>query len=456
MKYSAYVLLLVVYTLVVLVFFRGITNFFFQDDFINIYIGWIRNLADIPNIITAFKQYPNNAYRPIPYYLFGNIIIYLFKLNPVATHISLFILHGLNIFLLLRFLRLYVTKSLALLLLLLIFYGLNVLHLGVLYWFSTDYILLGTTFFLLLCLLVLKYERRPDPKHFFLLLFVYILMLLTNESLFLAPLQLFIMSKIFNLKRITKLLYVTIVISIISFIFRIKISGFGNLPDYQFGSFIEIVSLVRWYLLRTINLPEGIKAMDNTSINLIYTGSLVLVICFLKLFKHLKMHWRKINLKLLFFGICWFFILGLPYFLLVHHETAYYLNTAYIGLIIAAGTLFAPIYENKKIKLSILTIVTATCYIVMSYVGVSFLNKTSWLVWRGEIARRYFFKTKNTYPILPQGATVVFTKTKIPLSEIRFALYEDKALQLYYLDPTLKVRYEENVTPGEWKYIISD
>src|SRR3989338_695685 len=124
---------------IILIFYRGLTVFFFQDDFVNMYIGWIKSIDDLKTMLFSFKYYPYSAYRPIPYYFFGFLIINVFHLNPVITHIVMYLIHLFNSFLLykisqkINFSKLQSTITALL-------YATSAIHIGALYWWSGHYV----------------------------------------------------------------------------------------------------------------------------------------------------------------------------------------------------------------------------------------------------------------------------------------------------------------------------
>lgn len=434
------------------VFYRGLFNFFFQDDFFNISLGWIHTPRDFFNIFTSFLRYPNNAFRPIPYYLFGSVIIHFFQLNSVLTHITLFLIHGLNIYLIWRLIGKF-TKKKTLQFSPSYLYAIHTVHFGVLYWLSADYLLFGTTFLLFLFFIILSYEHRPTPLKFFGFLFVFVLTLLTNEALFVLPVFLLFVQRIFHLKHIKKIIIPTILLSILSFLFRLRISGFSALPDYQIGTIPEVIKTFLWYIQRSLNISEGVRLMGRTEF---LASSALFIVAFLLTGYAMVFHAKsreKPDTKILIISVIFFLIFGAPFFLLAHHLSSYYMNTAVLGVIGMITFLWIPKMSGKT---TISPMLFFICFGLLSFVNIQFLNRTSWLVWRGEVARKYITLVKNRYPQLPKGSTVVFLPRSVSDSELSVALYNDIALKLLLNDPTFHTIIDRAhiSLPGEYR--VSD
>ncbi len=429
-------LTLILLILIILIFYRGLTVFFFQDDFVNMYIGWIKNIEDLKTMLLSFEYYPYSAYRPIPYFIFGFFIINLFKLDPVVTHIAMYLIHLFNSYLLYKIgQRINLSKlqsSLSAFL-----YASSAIHIGALYWWSGHYVAIGTTFFLLSIIIYLKYIQYKSTKIFWLTIFLYIGMLLSNESLFLMPFVFLAIAK-FKKANATLLLVFLSIISIFSFFFRKNISKFGELPDYTIGALSQILSTLKWYLLRIPNLPESIKSMPNEQkIIILVTFALMSFVIFLKIYKSKG---NILKSKIIGLGLIIFFACSFPYFLLPYHLSSYYLSSGFIGVAFIIGHILG-LRTHTINQYNILLTTFIFLWLLSVILNVQYINSTSWLVWRGEIARLYINKALTQYPSLPKGATVLFAKPKVPLGELKVALFGDKALRLYYNDKRLQVLY---------------
>jgi len=429
----------VIYFAVVLIFAPGLFNYFLQDDFFNMYKGWIGILSPISYL----------AFRPIPYELFGGFVVYVLGTNPILTHLFLLITHFLNIYLVWRLIGKF-AKNVWLQFFTSFLYGVSSIHFGVIFWLTANYLLSGTTILLIFLHILISHKSNPGKEKTTILIFLYLAMLLTNEIFVVLPLFLFFLS--LYKKQIKNLLPSLTLLSGLSIIFRFISKAYSQGADYAIGSISDIVRTVWWYILRGINIAEGIRAMDKLQLQSVFLCLTVIAVCtslaFFIFFKQKK----KPDRRILILAILWFILFAAPYFILTRHETAYYLNTALIGFAGVITYAWLPVLNQRQTKYKLLVVLFLTFYGLLSYLNIQFLQQTSWIVWRGEIARRYIQLAKSRYPSLPKGATLVFQKTAVPHKEISLALYNEYALKLIYKDETLKVIYDDThiLKPNEY------
>lgn len=425
--------------LVLFIFFKGISLHFFQDDFINMYIGWIQSPGDIKTLVTSFQTYPYNAFRPIPYYLYGFLIINVFKLDPVITHLLMFVTHVINALLLFLLLtKLGLQRRISWIISMI--YTLSPVHMGALYWWSGHYVTIGTTFFLLSLYTYTSYVQKKSIKLVLVTCVLFICMLFSNESLLLAPFVYTVISKI-KKRPIPKIFVATVcLISIASFIFRSVISKFSELPDYTIGNIQEFFETAKWYGFRIVNLPEGVQNMQQSAKITIY----ILILCMGVLCVYTLIQERnRLKSPFIFLGVSIFVTTMAPFFLLPNHLSSYYLSTGFIGISIIAGYILGYAFISNKIFIKSISCIIFLLFFITSFISVDFMNKTSWIVWRSENARKYIQKLKKSYPSLPKGSTVRFAGTIVTPGELNVALYNDKGVRLYYNDKTISVLYGE-------------
>lgn len=429
----------VIYFTVLAIFLNGFSNYFLQDDFYNIYRGWIGSFVPI--------QY--FAYRPIPYEIFGWVVVNLLGTNPILTHAILFIFHFLNIYLFWTLIG-RLTKNKKIQFFASFLYGTSSIHFGVLFWVTANYVLFGTTFFLFFLLILFSHKTSLTKGKLLLLLFVYLCMVLTNEVFLILPIF-FVVLSVFQ-KNIKHIIFPTTILSGLAIIFRILTQAYSKGPDYEVGSMGEIGKTIWWYVLRGFNLAEGVKLMDKTDKLLVSICVVFLILTFgIVLFIFAKTK-NKPDKKILILGLLSFLFFASPFFLLTRHATSYYLNTSVIGFIIAITYFWLPILEKKETKYQFLVFIFLAFYIFLSSINIRFAQKTSWIVRRGETARKYVSLAKKLYPALPKGATLVFGKATVDRNEISISLYDGFAFKLIYKDPTLKVIYGQThiLMPNEY------
>lgn len=426
--------------LTLLLFFKALVNPFFQDDFLLLWLGWLKESGDFWHFFAFVPHFP---YRPIAIHLLGALVVHGFRMNAIYSHLLLFGLHLINTLLVWRLIRL-LTKRYSTAYIGSVIYAVSTVQFIPLFWWATVYMVLGTTITLLLTLLLLKEQQTQRTIVSGWVLFL--LMLITNESLFVFPIYYLIYIKIFTSKNsVSPWPYIWIA----GFFVIIKIA-FGAYPvsgDYAIGSIVQIISTTKWYVLRAFNISEGIRQMPPFMKML--TSLLLGLWIVLWSFRVFKQRLKFFRLGLL--GLSWFFIFCGPFFLLVFHASPYYLNTALVGVVLFVAVGWTKRFNNS-IKEKLITTMWLSLYVSVSLININYLQKTHWVVWRAEIARTYMRLTKDLYPQLPKNATVIFTKTQVDPKEIRIALSDEKALQLLYNDPMLRVVYGD----GDDGYIVTD
>lgn len=441
------ILFLIVFAAILFVFYRGLFNFYFQDDFIHLSLGWITSISDFFKLIKPIPYFP---YRPIAIQVLSFVAVHIFNLNPLPAHILLFILHGVNIVLLWKVLNDFFSQKLIKFVVVFL-YGINTTHFMLLYWWSILFMLLSTTFFLLTFLILCKYEKKPTGVNTFGYFFLLFLMLITNEALFVFPFFVVIYSYFFKKRHVEKLIFPSFLFSALFILLRIYFAKYPLSSDYKIGNLVEIIRTARWYFLRAANLPEGVKIMSESWQKIVL--SLFVMVWGLLGYKFLKglRHLKREDFTKFLFGISWYLIFAFPFFLLSSHISSYYLNTALIGFFIALSSVCFSVKSG-------FVILTLFLYGLLSYLNADFLHKTHWVVWRAEVAKRYVEKTKKMYPFLPKGATLVFKDTKVSPSEISVALSGNKALRLYYNDLELEVEFSKDdmMSGRESDYVVSE
>lgn len=429
----------IIYLAVLAIFSNGLSNYFLQDDFYNIYRGFVGSFVPIPYF----------AFRPIPYEIFGWIVVNLLGTNPVLTHAILFVFHFLNIYLLWKLIGKF-TKNKKIQFFASFLYGTSSTHFGVLFWVTANYVLFGTTLLLIFLLTLFSSKTNLSKGKIFSFLFLYFLMLLTNEVFSILPLFLVILS-VYR-KNIKQIIFPAALLSGLSIFFRVATRSYSVGKDYEIGSIGEIIKTIWWYVLRGFNLAEGVKLMDKTDKLLVFLCAVFLALIFCIVFFIFAKTRKKPDGKILILGLSGFLFFTAPFFALSHHLSSYYLNTALLGFTIMITYFWLPIFQKKGKIYQALPFIFLIFFAYLSFVNIRFAQKESWITRRGEIARRYVSLTKKLYLTLPKGATLVFGKTAVDHNEISISLYNEYAFKLIYKDPTLKVIYDQThiLMPNEY------
>lgn len=449
--FNKYFPLVFIYICVLALFGRGLFNFFFQDDFNLFTLAWVSSPSELIKLIAVVPHFP---YRPLAFQALSAIELHVFKLNPFTGHLFLFLLHGLNILLLWKFLTKIVGKKMRLFVSFL--YALSSTHFMSLYWWAVLYMLLGTLFVLLSYQILIYSDKKITFSQNILLVVLFFLMVATNEALIVFPLSVLIFAFFYNKQLIKKVVFPLFLTFVLLLPLRLLIAKYPQSGDYAIGSVMDFIKTAKWYFLRSLNLTEGIRAMDPALQKFLLILLFILFVLFLFALLSAIGKINKFNWKLFIFGICWYLIFAGPFFLLPDHLSPYYLNTALIGFLMSLAAILENIIQRNTVSAKIFLVSFLVIYGLMSFINVKFLNETHWVVWRSDIARKYIVKTLETYPELPKGSTVLFQNTAVNPSEIAVVLSGEKALRLYYNDPTLNTIYSPDNLNSKNVYLVSD
>ncbi|OGG00990.1 hypothetical protein A2153_05980 [Candidatus Gottesmanbacteria bacterium RBG_16_38_7b] len=342
--------------LTILIYWPSFTAPFFQDDII---------FLTSPKISDFFTALPQGIYRPLSFQLFYSVGRMIFGLNPLGFHLILFFISSLSLYLIFRLSQKIFNNDLKAHTVV-FFYAFNVSLFANYYWIAVSYFVLGNFFiFLSLYLLWIKKSQILSTVS-------YIAALLSNEVLFVFPLLLIL--TFYYFRKWKKFFAVFLSLDIIYLILKTSVFGLPKSSSYT-TSLFAFLPLVRWYLFRALNLPEGIKRSSDYSIFILFI--LFLILFAYGFFYYIKS--RKINYRLFIFSLLWFFMAALPFFFLPNHMSSFYLTVS----LFAVCLVFAEIFSvNPKILISALIV-----YFLLTWRGLTFLSQTHWII------------LKNTGPI---------------------------------------------------------
>lgn len=314
--------------------------FLYRDSFFSRFFQDDKILFDIVKNKLPFIPIPNFPYRPIAIDLFYGSGLHLFGLEPFWYHLILFLFFAGALYFLYK-----ITNFPTV-----FFYALNISLFPLFYWIATSYFSIGAFFFFG----AIYYFK--NNKNLLCFIF-YLLAILTNEASFVLPL-IFVL---FNFKR-------AILFNLLNFILfavRIVAVGFHSGEAYKLDFSLQFFKTLQWYVLRALNLPEGIR--NNLPIVLIFVLFVFLVL----------LNFRHLNFKLICFSAVWFLAGALPFYFLPNHMSAYYLTFAMPG----AAYFLGHTLKGKAL------IFGGALYLILSFWGLEFLRQTHWII------------LKNTGPI---------------------------------------------------------
>lgn len=348
--------LIFVLILVALVYRNSFTARFFQDDKLNLELAASKNfLAVIPGA---------NHYRPVSvqgFYLLGETVS---GYNPMGYHLLEFGLFAATLFLVYKS-GLIVTGNARSAFLISFLYALNISLFANFYWIANSQFVIGS--FLFFLSFVLFYSKGWKQ---WLAVPVFLIGLLSNEQIISLVVLLPIVSRLLKKPYKFPVLASLAALALGWVGLRLFVLRLPTTSDYALNFRpLTLLATLRWYILRALDLPEGIKLRQNLQITvlfIIFLGSLLPGL-------------RKLNWKLITLGGLWYLVALGVFAFMPGHISAHYLTVSLFGssLILAQ---FLP--KNKLMLAGILTV-----YLGLTVYGLEFLSRTHWII------------LKNTGPI---------------------------------------------------------
>lgn len=345
-----FILLLI---LVTFIYRDSFTARFFQDDKLNIELAASRNfLAVIPGA---------NHFRPVSvqgFYTLGKLVS---PGNPLGYHLLEFIFFAATLFLVFQTAK-FITNNQKQPLIITFLYATNISLFANFYWIANSQFVLGGFFFFLSFLLF--YSK----KYFWLAVPVFLLGLASNEQIISAVLVLPVISYFFK-KPFSKYIYAALLALAVFWIgLKVFVFGMPTTTDYAVSlNPVTALATFRWYVLRALNLPEGVKLTAD------WTMAGAWLVFLLSLIR------GKINWKMILVGVFWFVATLGIFIFLPNHMSAHYLTVALFG----SSLIISELLPKKKIFL----VVALVLYLFLTIRGLNFLTQTHWII------------LKNTGPI---------------------------------------------------------
>lgn len=308
---------------------------------------------------------PSFHYHPIANQLFFGLTKSIFGLNPLPFHLLLFFVFICTLFVIFRLARA-LGKSPQTSLLAVFFWATNVSLFANFYWTSISYFVFGPFFIFLTGVFFLENSKRGT----FLSLLFFTAAILSNELALVVPVLLAIF--VWFLRLSWRKLIPALVLGSIFLFLKIFWIGFPTNSSYRLAINKDVLATAKWYVLRSLNLPEGADRAGIILIALFVIFLSILLISFWFYFRS-----KKLKPRFMLFCLAFFIVGALPFFFLPGHMSSYYLTVALFGpALIYAETL------NKKLLSAGIII-----YILLTIFGLQFLSETHWII------------LKNTGPI---------------------------------------------------------
>jgi hypothetical protein len=437
---------LLIAAVAILVYHPAFGVFFTQDDFTHFKISQAKTLKEF--LYFFLPQKGVIFYRPLSVQIYTWICHLLFGLNPFGFHLVAFIFHLINIYLV-WYLIMLLTKNPSCAFLIAFFWGVSSIHFMSLFWIAEFSLVLVSFFFFLSFIFYLKgkYWR-------FLLLFL--LGLLSNELMVTLPVILLIYELLFKKSSLVKLIPPAIaVIVFISLRFFLFTTLLGEYYRLNF-TIKQLTRSLRWYTLRLINLPEGIKffLFLEKSAFLSFCFSCLFVFFFLILPLLFFKTKKPLNWRIIILGTTWFFLSLTPVIFMSQHQSPLYASLGLPGFFLCLGEIFQKFTQDKVQKY--LTLGAIFSFFLTSFFSVRLMQKHHWVTKRAQLAKRYLTLLQKYHLELIQKQTVYFkNQTPDASKELYFAFAGPTALQIFFNQPNLQVLFEDfDSPPGKEALII--
>jgi len=415
--------MLLILSLVIIIYFPVLSGFFFMDDFYFLSISQADNLRSFLNFFKPIKYIP---YRPFSQQMFFFPLQKFFGLKPFYFHFLIVFVHGVNSFLLYKIIR-KMTKDDFKAKLISLMYSSASLHFVGLFSITGSYIIFGIFYFLISLLMWQNFEKNNQKKLYLLSLLFFFLAIFSAEIAFSLPLIILLFAKKDKFKFVIPHFFLISFNLIINKLW----AGAPKTKSFQL-QFNRILSTLKWYFLRFLGLPEGIRNGYQWEKKLIYGGVFCLVSLILfALFKKRKLLLQNKKEFIRYFG--WCLIGSFPFVLMPDH-----LNPIYFSVSFIAFLLFLSKILSKKIFF-----IYSFIFIVISFLSVRLLLHTHWTVRRSRLAEQKTYQLKkNCKHYNKTGQVMITAPDSDAEQEIKITLNNNLAMQLFCKNKNLKTIYK--------------
>ncbi len=406
-------------------FYRIFFGYFFMDDW---YFLQVNRANSWVELIQIFEPVKNIPYRPISQQLFYLVSQKIFGLNPLPYHVVILAIHMVNSLLVDQIVK-QLGKQKATARLLSLMYLVSALHFVGVFSITGSYFVIGMLFSLLSIKYWLKFRENKKLNYYFFSLVLFVLGVFSAEV---AASLLFIFFILYPKRKTIIHLLPFIFIVCSNLLINYFIAGAPKTAAFNLR-LSAFPSVFKWYLLRALGLPEGVKNGYQWEKSIIYIGFIALMgILIISLWKN-KAYWLK-KYKKLFTNIMWVLIGALPFYFLPNHLNPIYFSLAFVGFLL----LINQILSDK------LLFAYAIIYIFISFFSVHLLFHTHWTVRRSNLAKEWINKIRES-KIKPANNTIVLSSTDKPtLDDLEITLNGDRAMQLFFNNNQLKTIYAQN------------
>lgn len=382
--------------LFLVIFTPAVNNYFFQDDFYHLEISSPQTLMQVADF---FRPQPGFSYRPFAKQGFYFILQSLFSFKASAYHWVLLLWFMLNIYLVYKFYSRFFTSD-FIALIGSFFYALSAIHYMSLFWIAAFYYTQSLTFFLLSFHFFLDYYQKNRPIFLFISLLFLIFALFTNEITILIPVILAAYFLLFTTKenrkkRVWVGLVPFFLFSFAAAFLRFRLAGAPAASDYSLSFNLSFISNLRWYFLRLLGLPEGLRFISGK--NPIIISCLVFFLSYLLfLLANLKKVKHNFLIKYLLFSFLLMFLGALPFYFMPGHMSSYYLEISILGFVLVLVLPLRFTVSFTKTAFKPLLYLALLSYFTTNLLSVRSMQQTHWVSRRGKLAEKLAQSIRNS------------------------------------------------------------
>ncbi len=381
-----------IFFLTTIIFWQTLSLYFVQDDFLFLVAAKEGSLQNALSFILPRSDVV--WYRPLSSQYFFFFCMRLFGANPWFYHAVMLLTHAINIVLVFRLSNL-LTKNRKTAILASLLYALSANHFITLSWSATYSFILGPTFMLLT--LICFFSNMPRRALLF-----FGLGLLSSEIVVSTIIPLIYWEvahkKSCNLKALLQTLgpyvfFIGVLVVVRKILFPVSF-----VDAYQLVFSSGIISLFRFYLIRTIGLPMLIKnsgAETNTIITLLLglLFTIGIVVCILQRGIKKIFYLEQIHVEpAIILSLCMYLSSLLPFLFLPNHYSPHYLTFAMVGV-----SLFFSVLLSSYPR--IIQFALVACFVSLQFLSVQITYNTHWIVSRAHLAQKLVSERRFLHPV---------------------------------------------------------
>jgi hypothetical protein len=463
-------LLLAIFLLVILFFYRLLSLNFVADDFSCLLNSKAQNVTDYLTFFTpshSFITMNYNLYRPLTYQFYFALMQSIFGLRPIYYHLVSLVWHLLNIVLVFKLAGTFFPKKKSILPILAAgFYALNQSHTVTLAWSGLVQELGLTTFVLLAIYFFYRNLETMKKSYLIFVLIFFVLGLLSKETAIILPVILTVEVLFFGKRKdFIKLVFFFAILLLYLYMHFIKYH-FTQTENYTLEINQKVINTLRWYILWAIGLPELFLDYIGSRFTIVptlwkmfYWEALIIFSLFFTflasvigaVFLVLRKNSKAFFYKPLWFFILFYFIFLIPVLFFPQNKYPFHQTTSLVGFSIAVAYVLTSLYELKYKIAKVLLFLSLVSFVLLSYFSINLTLRTEVIINRSRLVDGVFTPFLTKYPTLPENS-IIYIKNdpnypKITESwggtakQTSMALNGDFAFKLYY-GSSVEVYYE--------------